>query len=174
MATAADAPTATNPDQQPPSDNEDDAMSTLPDPRSRTLSPAQNNSPSSPRHPDLSNEVATLSNKLINAINHQTSLDDTLSATRHELEMAREKIKQLEQENQRHAGLVSRGVLVQRSVADAERNKIASDLDDERRQKAEIEKEKKNIEQELENLTTALFEEANKVRTRRPLRRLSC
>lgn len=119
--------------------------------------------------------MATLSNKLINAINHQTSLDDTLSATRHELERARERIKQLEQENQKHADLISRGVLVQRSIADAERNKIAADLDDERRQKAEIEKEKKNIEQELENLTTALFEEANKVRVDHPpLQRPSC
>ena len=32
-------------------------------------------------------------------------------------------------------------------------------------ERAEVEKEKKNIELELENLTTALFEEANKVDT---------
>ena len=163
MATVADEPSAPARDHHAPSENEDDTMSTLPDPRSRALSPALNHSPSSPRHPDLSNEVATLSNKLINAINHQTSLDDTLSATRHELEAARERIRQLEQENQKHADLVSRGALVQKSAADAERNKVASDLQDERRQKTEIEREKKNIEQELENLTTALFEEANKV-----------
>lgn len=165
MATATDASAHPSPNRLTPSDNEDDdTMSTLPDPRSRTLSPAQGSSPSSPRHPDLSNEVATLSNKLINAINHQTNLDDTLSATRHELETARERIRQLEQENQKHNSLVARGVLVQKSVADAARNKLASELEDERKQKAEIEREKKNIEQELENLTTALFEEANKVR----------
>ena len=71
-------------------------MSTLPDPRSRTMSPANDTSPSTPsQHPDLSNEVATLSTKLINAINHQTNLDDTLSATRHELESSKERIKHL-------------------------------------------------------------------------------
>ena len=149
-------------------------MSTLPDPRSRALSPAQNHSPSSPRHPDLSNEVATLSNKLINAINHQTSLDDSLSATRHELETARERIRQLEQHNQEHANLIARGTLIKKSVADAERRKVASELEDERRQRAEIEREKKNIEQELENLTTALFEEANKVGNIRLSRWANC
>lgn len=164
MATIADAQGASTPNRLAASDNDDNTMSTLPDPRSRALSPAQDHSPSSPRHPDLSNEVATLSNKLINAINHQTNLDDTLSATRHELEAARDRIMQLEMENQEHTDLIARGILVRRSIADTERNKIASALADERRQRAEIEKEKKNIEQELENLTTALFEEANKVR----------
>jgi chromosome segregation ATPase len=168
MAAAADAPAARNPRGLTglvPDDNDDETMSTLPDPRSRTLSPAHDHYPLSPHHPDLSDEVATLSNKLINAINHQTNLDDSLSATRHELEAARERIRHLEQENQAHADLIARGALVQRSTTDAEWNKIASDLERERRQKGEVEREKKNIEQELENLTTALFEEANKVYT---------
>jgi Rab guanine nucleotide exchange factor SEC2 len=165
MTTASDASGASNPTGPAPYDNEDENMSTLPDPRSRALSPALGHTPSSPRHPDLSNEVATLSNKLINAINHQTNLDDTLSATRHELEASRERIRQLEQENHKHLELIIGGTLVRKSIADAERNKIASQLAVERRQRGEIEKEKKNIEQELENLTTALFEEANKVGT---------
>ena len=38
-------------------------------------------------------------------------------------------------------------------------------LVEEKRQRAMVEKEKKSIEQELETLTTALFEEANKVFT---------
>jgi Rab guanine nucleotide exchange factor SEC2 len=163
MATVTDAPGAPSPNRHSPDDNEEDTMSTLPDPRSRALSPAQDYSPSSSPHPDLSNEVATLSNKLINAINNQTSLDDTLSATRHELEAARERIRQLEQDNKEHADLIARGTLIKRSIADAERKRMASELEGERRQRADVEKEKKNIEQELENLTTALFEEANKV-----------
>jgi DNA repair ATPase RecN len=144
--------------------DEDSAMSTLPDPRSRTISPANDHFPSSPsHHPDLSNEVATLSNKLINAINHQTNLDDTLSATRHELEASRERMRQLEEENQKYADSLARGILIKKASADAEKNGLISSLADERRRRGEIEKEKKNIEQELENLTTALFEEANKV-----------
>jgi chromosome segregation ATPase len=130
------------------------------------MTPANESGIASPaQHPDLSNEVATLSNKLINAINHQTNLDDTLSATRHELESARERIKQLEQENQEQAATLIREASIQKSTAEAEKSKFLASLAEERRQRAEVEKEKKNIELELENLTTALFEEANKVDT---------
>lgn len=139
-------------------------MSTIPDPRSRAMSPANENGPPSPsQHPDLSNEVATLSNKLINAINHTTNLDDSLSATRHDLEAAKERVKQLEHENLEYKDMMSRGILVRRSVTDIEKVKLQVSLSEEKRQRAQVEKEKKGIELELENLTTALFEEANKV-----------
>jgi chromosome segregation ATPase len=128
------------------------------------MSPANDSSPPSPAaHPDLSNEVETLSNKLISAINHQTNLDDNLSATRQELSVAQERIKKLEKENADHADLLARGVLIRKSVADVEKGKLATQLMDERKQREVVEKEKKSIEQELENLTTALFEEANNV-----------
>lgn len=53
--------------------------------------------------------------------------------------------------------------MVEKSTAEMEKAKLIASLERERREKAEIETQKKNIEQELENLTTALFEEANKV-----------
>jgi len=138
-------------------------MSTLPDPRSRTMSTA-NERPSTPlQHPDLSNEVATLSNKLINAINHQTNLDDTLSATRHELETSRERCRQLEEQNREHTERVAKGVLIEKTKTETEKNKLMLDLAEERKLRRETEKAKKDIELELESLTTALFEEANKV-----------
>jgi Rab guanine nucleotide exchange factor SEC2 len=164
MAAVSNAPGLPTPRVLSPFHDDDGIMSTLPDPRSRTMSPANEDGPPTPsHHPDLSNEVATLSNKLINAINHQTNLDDTLSATRIELEASQERVKDLEQESQEHADFLARGVLIRRSIADAEKNRLLALLADERRQRAEIEKDKKCIEQELENLTTALFEEANKV-----------
>ncbi|TAQ85249.1 hypothetical protein B7494_g6443 [Chlorociboria aeruginascens] len=145
-------------------DEDDDTLSTIPDPRSRMMTPASEDNSSIPsHHPDLSSEVATLSNKLINAINHQTNLDDALSATRHELEASRERVRQLEQESQEHSELLAGGLLIKTSVAEADKRKLTLSLNEERRQRAEIEKEKKEIEQELENLTTALFEEANKM-----------
>ncbi|KAH7386164.1 hypothetical protein BKA64DRAFT_758545 [Cadophora sp. MPI-SDFR-AT-0126] len=163
MATVSSAPGLPSRVRSPFSD-EDGNMSTLPDPRSRSMTPANESGVASPaQHPDLSNEVATLSNKLINAINHQTNLDDTLSATQHELENARERIKLLEQENQEQAASLVREASIQKSAAEAEKAKFLASLAEERRQRAEVEKEKKNIEQELENLTTALFEEANKM-----------
>lgn len=119
-------------------------------------------SPSS-QHPDLSNEVAALSNKLINAINNQTTLDDTLAETRQELESSRRKIQELETEAKKREDEIASGELVRWADIEEDHNKLKASLADERKQRGVVEKEKKNIEQELENLTAALFEEANKV-----------
>lgn len=164
MAAVTNVSRQPTPSPRPTSYNdEDEHLSTIPDPRSRTLPPTNGTPPSPSPHPDLSNEVATLSNKLINAINHQTNLDDTLSATRHELEAARERIRQLEQEAKDHTDQIARGLLIRSNVVHAERNNLLKSLAEEKGHREEMEREKKRIEQELENLAQALFEEANKV-----------
>lgn len=113
--------------------------------------------------PDLNTEVAALSNKLISAINHQTKLDDSLSATKHELEIAQGRVRQLEQDNNDYRNKVARGLLLEKQDVDVERQKLLKKLSEESMQRGQAEKDKRNIEQELENLTTALFDEANKV-----------
>lgn len=123
-------------------------MSTIPDPRSRRVSATADDasdSHSPTQHPDLNDEVATLSTKLINAINHQTVLDDRLSETRQELDTANNRIREIETENT------------------TQRQTLQTKLDSETTARTEVEQEKKKIEQELENLTTALFEEANRM-----------
>ncbi|TWU74243.1 rab guanine nucleotide exchange factor S2 [Metarhizium rileyi] len=148
-----------------------DEMSTLPDPRNRSKSPAIDESETSPnQHPDLDDEVATLSTKLINAINHQTVLDDTLSATRHELSAAKDRIRELEAQNASMRDTIRGDVWVRRSTLDAEKKALQMEkkgmqaqLAEETVRRLDTEKEKRKIEQELENLTTALFEEANKM-----------
>lgn len=150
------------PDSQLHSPSE--GMSTLPDPRSPSISSEHSSrGSSSPHHPDLSSEVANLSNKLINAINHQTNLDDSLAATRHELESARERIWHLESKAQEHAEMISKGILVKKADIDDQTVSLMARLSEERKQRSVAEKEKKVIEQELEGLTEVLFEEANKV-----------
>ena len=114
-------------------------------------------------HPELNSEVAALSNKLINAINHQTNLDDSLAATRHELEASQERVRQLEAGQREHADMIAKGSLVKRADLDGELCQLMVNLEEEQRQRATAEKDKKSIELELENLTSALFEEANKV-----------
>ena len=159
MATVASAPGL--PVQQ---SHSEEALSTLPDPRSPLASPELPRSNStSPHHPELSNEVAALSNKLIHAINHQTDLEDSLNATRHELESAQERVRQLEPLVQEHKSLVTNGILVRQTDVEAEILRLKTILADERRQRVKAEKDKMGIEQELETLTTALFEEANQV-----------
>jgi len=111
----------------------------------------------------LSSEVAALSDKLIHAINNQTNLDDILAATRQELEASRNRIRQLELEAKQHEEDIARGILVKTVDVEREKAKLKEVLADERAQRVVVEREKKSIEQELENLTAALFEEANKV-----------
>ncbi|KAH7309136.1 hypothetical protein B0I35DRAFT_359938, partial [Stachybotrys elegans] len=141
-----------------------DEMSTLPDPRNRPSASDSEDGDSSPRHhPDLSDEVATLSTKLISAINHQTFLDDTLSATRHELESAQKRNKELEEQVASQREMLAGDVWVRRSVVEAEKRAIQALVAEEKLKRLDTEKEKKKIEQELESLSTALFEEANKM-----------
>ena len=140
-----------------------ESLSTIPDPRSPDEFPSPQRSASSSPHPDLNSEVATLSNKLISAINHQTNLDDTLTATRQELDSTRDRLRHLEVENKEHANLIAAGVLIRKVEAEEQASRLVAKLAEERKRRAVVEKDKKGIEQELENLTTALFEEANQV-----------
>ncbi|RBR04273.1 uncharacterized protein FIESC28_11602 [Fusarium coffeatum] len=141
-----------------------DEMSTIPDPRSRAISPADDSGIVTPNHhPDLNDEVATLSNKLINAINHQTILDDSLSAARHELDAARDRIRDLETQNASQREMLAGDVWVRKHTVEAEKKVWQSKIAAERQKRLDTEMEKKKIEQELENLTAALFEEANKM-----------
>ncbi|OJD16885.1 hypothetical protein AJ78_02982 [Emergomyces pasteurianus Ep9510] len=138
------------------------SLSTLRDPRVSSTSDLLS-SASSPHHPDLSSEVANLSDKLIQAINNQTVLDDTLAATRQELEQARQRVRELEEQTRQHGEDITNGVLVKRIDVEKEWTKLKDEAAEQRSQRAALEREKKAIELELENLTAALFEEANKM-----------
>lgn len=104
-----------------------------------------------------------MSVKLVQAINNQTTLDDTLVATRQELEQAQTKIRTLESENEKYRRDIDQEVFIKKADVDYEILRLKAALADEKAQRALVEKEKKGIEQELETLTAALFEEANKV-----------
>jgi len=112
---------------------------------------------------DLNREVAALSNKLISAINHQTKLDDSLSATKHELELSKARIRHLEATAKEHADLMASGLLVDKKEVESETQRLLTRLEEESQQRGQAEKDKRHIEQELGDLTTALFDEANKV-----------
>ncbi|KAK4966347.1 rab guanine nucleotide exchange factor S2 [Elasticomyces elasticus] len=111
--------------------------------------------------PDLSAEVAMLSTKLVNAINYQTNLDDSLQQTRHELESTQKELARVRREKKEVDDLVASGTLIRKSYADKTINALRAELETERAARMEAEKSKKQTEGELENLTTALFEEAN-------------
>jgi hypothetical protein len=141
---------------------DDSSFNTLQDPRLADGSELSR-SPSSSHHPDLSNEVAALSVKLIQAINNQTNLDDSLAATRQDLELAQGKIQALEFQNDKYRRDLENKVYIKKSDSDREILQLRDALTEEKSQRAVAEKGKKTMEQELETLTAALFEEANKV-----------
>ncbi|KAJ5377738.1 uncharacterized protein N7496_005147 [Penicillium cataractarum] len=141
---------------------EENNFNTLQDPR--LVIPSEvSSSTSSSHHPDLSNEVAALSVKLIQAINNQTTLDDNLVATRQELETALGKIQALEFQNEKYRKDIAEKVYVKKADADIELMRLRGLLAEECAQRSNAEKAKKSIEQELETLTADLFEEANKM-----------
>ncbi|KAL2831217.1 hypothetical protein BDW59DRAFT_8643 [Aspergillus cavernicola] len=141
----------------------DNGFSTLRDPR-LLHGPQFSESPIPPsHHPDLNDEVATLSLKLVQAINNQTKLDDTLVATRQDLEHSQERIRALESENVKYRRDIDERVLVKKADFDDEIARLKAAFAEEKIQRILAEKEKKGIEQELETLTAALFEEANKM-----------
>lgn len=144
-------------------DASETSLSTLPDPRTASSSDLSRTGSNASRHPDLSAEVAALSDKLITAINHQTTLDDTLAHTRHELEASRARIRQLEAESREYEEKIANGELLTKDKVENAKGRLAADLAEERKLNTKIKDEKRGIEQELETLTASLFEEANKM-----------
>ena len=139
-------------------------LNTIPDPRASSPLTTEKRSPSSSEpHPDLSNEVATLSAKLITAINNQTNLDDALQDARHELEEARAYISHLEAERREHREALTSGALVKKTDIERKEQRLEKEALEERQKRSSAERQKKGMENELENLTSQLFEEANQM-----------
>ena len=133
-------------------------------PEARAASPASSDvshySSEASRHED---EMATLNAKLVAAINQQTSLDDSLQQAKKELEDAQQKIAQLEDAAKKHQELITSGLLITKEDVAKKQSAWQKELDEEKLLKAKAEKERKGMEQELEALTSQLFEEANQM-----------
>ncbi|ETI23957.1 hypothetical protein G647_05764 [Cladophialophora carrionii CBS 160.54] len=136
---------------------------TIADPRNASASDISRSASSSSKHADVNPEVAALSDKLISAINHQTTLDDTLAQTRQELEASRARIAKLEAEAKAYEERISRGELLPKAKLDEDKDRLIAELAEEKKQKAQVLQEKRGIESELETLTASLFDEANKM-----------
>ncbi|KAK9320768.1 hypothetical protein V1517DRAFT_328428 [Lipomyces orientalis] len=111
----------------------------------------------------LSNEVSALSTKLILAVERQADLEDGLAATRHELEQAQVRIRTLEETQKRHADMKEKGLLVERKDVELETSTLMKKLMEESKARMKAESDRRSIEQEVEDLTRSLFEEANKM-----------
>lgn len=95
----------------------------------------------------------------MDAIEKQAELEDTIAATKFELDGARARVRTLENEKEEHERLL----LTQKRDVDIETETLTKKLMDERGQRISAEGSRKEIEKELEDLTRSLFEEANKM-----------
>lgn len=109
----------------------------------------------------LNAEIQMLSTKLVNAINYNTNLDDTLQTTRSELDQARQELAKVRAEKRSLDDAITQGVLVKKSEVEQTMASLRADMAQVRADREKAEKAKKQTEGELENLTSALFEEAN-------------
>ena len=139
----------------------DSSFRTIADPRAASTSDLSRTGSISSKHPDLSNELSTLSDKLVSAIEHNTSLDEQLATTKRELEASRARIAKLEEEAKVHEEKLSSGELLTKENANDLQNKIRAELEEQKKQRASAQQEKRGMEGELETLTASLFDQAN-------------
>ncbi|KAK9381687.1 uncharacterized protein V2V93DRAFT_367589 [Kockiozyma suomiensis] len=111
----------------------------------------------------LSREVAALSTKLILAVDRQADLEDALVACKHELELSQNRVAELEQAERDYSDRLEKGLLVHRKDVEHETSTLMKKLMEESRARLKAESDRRSIEQELEDLTGSLFDEANKM-----------
>ncbi|KAJ9616785.1 rab guanine nucleotide exchange factor S2 [Cladophialophora chaetospira] len=160
MATIEDSPPEP---PKPHGASPEASFRTIADPRNASTPALSRSASTESKHADMNPEVAVLSDKLISAINHQTTLDDTLAQTRQELEASKARLAQLEAEAKAYEERIARGDLLPREKIEEDKDKLVAELTEEKKQRAQVLQEKRGIESELESLTASLFDEANKM-----------
>lgn len=136
----------------------EDDFCTTPDPRSRAMSPA--NVPEN-------NEVATLNDKLVNALNYTTRLDDALSASQErirELEscVSEEKERRTEAEQQRKKMEQEVEDLTAQLFLEAQ-NKIASAQAEAQKEQDELQRKNDQLRQQLADSESILSSQAEQL-----------
>ena len=90
-----------------------------------------------------------LSTKLVEAVEKQADLEDTLAVTRHALEVANQKVKQLELAQKEYADMMDRGMLIEKKDVESETTELTRRLLEESKNRVQAENDKNKIEQEL-------------------------
>ena len=141
----------------------DASFRTINDPRTASTSDLSRTGSTSSKPGDANDEMTVLSDKLVSAIEHNSSLEEKVAETRRELEASRARISRLEAETKEHEERKSNGEYLTAQDAEELKRKANAEVEEERKQKTIVLQEKRGIEAELENLTVSLFDEANKM-----------
>lgn len=112
---------------------------------------------------DLSNQVAGLNDKLVKSFNRIADIEDDYSEAQERLASMSTRIKELEKERAEHLAALDTGLLVEKAHVSSEMQRMMDRVIEETAQRGQAESDKSKIEAELDELSSSLFSEANKM-----------
>lgn len=115
------------------------------------------------REAELRSQVTGLNAKLVASFNRMADLEDELSVAHNRILVHTTQIAELSKERDQYIAALSTGLLVERAHVTSEMQRMMERVADEAAQRGKAESDRTRIEQELEELTASLFNEANKM-----------
>ncbi|KAJ1035171.1 hypothetical protein NDA18_000767 [Ustilago nuda] len=112
---------------------------------------------------DLINQVTGLNEKLVKSFNRIADLEDDYSDAQERVRIMSAKIKELGKERAEHLDALNTGLLVEKAHVSNEMQRMMDRVIEETAQRGKAESDKSKIEAELDELSSSLFSEANKM-----------
>ncbi|KDN44923.1 hypothetical protein K437DRAFT_256786 [Tilletiaria anomala UBC 951] len=112
---------------------------------------------------DLTAQVTGLNGKLVGSFERVADLEDDFSEAQRRLDSQTSKISSLEKEREEHLAALNTGLLVEKSHVSTEMQRMMDRVIEETAQRGKAESDKKRIEEELDELSASLFDEANRM-----------
>ncbi|MCO5573513.1 hypothetical protein L7F22_027284 [Adiantum nelumboides] len=112
---------------------------------------------------ELTTQVTGLNNKLVTSFVRIGDLEDDLSEMQEMVTNYKKQIESLEKERQEHLAALNTGLLVEKEHVSSEMQKMMERLVQETAEKGKAVDERQKIESELDELSSSLFSEANKM-----------
>jgi Rab guanine nucleotide exchange factor SEC2 len=110
---------------------------------------------------DLVSQVTELNNKLVKSYDRVSDLEDDLHVTASSLRSSSVKISQLELERSQHLSALNTGLLVEKSHVTAELTRVMEKATEEAARRGQAESARAAIEKDLDDVSAALFDQAN-------------
>ncbi|KAI0274104.1 hypothetical protein BGY98DRAFT_996555 [Russula aff. rugulosa BPL654] len=110
---------------------------------------------------DLVSQVTELNNKLVKSYDRVSDLEDNIHVTSSALRSSSVKVSQLELERSQHLSALNTGLLVEKSHVTAELTRLMEKATDEAAKRGQAESARADIEKDLDDVSAALFDQAN-------------
>jgi hypothetical protein len=110
---------------------------------------------------DLVSQVTELNNKLVKSYDRVSDLEDDLHVTSSSLRSSSVKVSQLELERSQHLSALNTGLLVEKSHVTSELTRLMEKATEEAAKRGQAESARADIEKDLDDVSAALFDQAN-------------